>query len=109
MKSVFLRCWHAVSDSDPRTGRNPRGIGACGRCKTGWDTADQDGVKGHATRYCDGSSCFPLCETCWRDLTPEQRLPYYRELFETWADQLPHDYAHTTCWPAIEAAVKAGL
>lgn len=33
-----------------------------------------------------GSSngCFPLCEDCWSELTPEQRVPYYEQLADVW-------------------------
>jgi hypothetical protein len=54
-------------------------LGSCGRCKVSWKW-----VEGHLTLYSCGSACFPLCEKCWSDLTPEERVPYYRELFDKW-------------------------
>ena len=73
------------------------GFGWCGRCLTTWKF-----VEGHATYFlwCDevrnprdaSSGMFPLCEQCWSDLTPAERLPYYRELNMMWArdgDALP--------------------
>lgn len=29
-----------------------------------------------------GSGICPLCEKCWAELTPEQRLPFYRKLID---------------------------
>jgi hypothetical protein len=59
-------------------------------------------------------SCFPLCERCWHQLAPDERLPYYRELVDEWkffektigpiADE---DRAETK-WPKIKASVLAG-
>lgn len=55
------------------------GYGWCERCQTCWDY-----VHGHITELGDGSGCFPLCERCWSELTPQERLPYYRRLFDKW-------------------------
>ena len=30
---------------------------------------------------------MPLCETCWKDLTLRDRLPYYRRMFEEWLER----------------------
>ena len=73
------------------------GYGACGRCGDTfnwkpWHETQEDGNRG----------CLPLCESCWSALTPETRLPYYRELFESWVIQDP------ARWNAMEAAVMAG-
>jgi len=51
------------------------GYSACGRCRTTWSY-----VESHVTSYSDSYGCFPLCEKCWRELLPVERLPYYREL-----------------------------
>jgi len=70
--------------------------------------------------YGEGIGCFPLCVDCWPELTPEERLPFYRQLYEHWlgvngADTLPsekrEDYIREllTRWPLIEAAVLKGL
>ena len=55
------------------------GYGHCGRCKRKWKF-----VHGHVTDYQIGSGCFPLCENCWEELSPEQRVPYYIKLVELW-------------------------
>lgn len=52
----------------------------CFRCKTptkyvNWHVTD-------VPRQGDG--CFCLCVKCWTDLAPEQRLPFYRRLFDYW-------------------------
>lgn len=74
------------------------GYSHCGRCKTNWHYCE-----GHATRYYQGGGCFPLCEKCWAELTPETRLPFYREMFERW------EGVEAGVWPAIERAVRNGL
>jgi hypothetical protein len=55
------------------------GYSWCMRCKTPWKF-----TKAHYTPYTEDRSCFPLCETCWQELTPEQRVPYYEKLVKWW-------------------------
>ena len=97
---------------------NP-GVGTCGRCLrpwggpaqtwmpaggTGWiESPAKPGAKEHITQYSSVGGCFPLCEQCWGGLTPEQRLPYYRDLWEEW-EKWCVGYAS---WEAIKAAVLA--
>jgi hypothetical protein len=92
------------------------GYGWCGRCGTPWRF-----VRGHDTWYGPGDeavewsgalgpgrrwtatsrACFPLCERCWAELEPYERLPYYVHLvFEVWED--------ASAWPQIRAAVLDG-
>jgi hypothetical protein len=77
----------------------------CYACGTAWKFVD-----GHVTHYTErdemGRGCFPLCEKCWGERTPEQRLPFYRRLWELWNGD-----GHTTEdeWVAIRSAVMAGL
>jgi len=84
-------------------------FGRCGRCNRSWKW-----VKGHATNYTESSGCFPLCDSCWKALTPEQRLPFYRKLFDgntasirgyDGGEYLAH---HLEEWPLIEKAVLEG-
>jgi hypothetical protein len=42
---------------------------------------------------------------CWQELTAEQRLPHYRNLWMRW---IAIDNDSRDCWPAIKAAVLAG-
>jgi hypothetical protein len=76
------------------------GFGWCRCCKTPWKF-----VEGHSTQYTRNSGCFPLCKWCWRDLSPHQRLPYYREMWEDWNRTGPDD----SRWEDIERAVLEGL
>jgi len=60
-------------------------------------------IKSHPVRL-----MFPLCETCWGKLTPSQRLPYYRALWEEWnkGEKVPgKEYAN---WNDIEKSVLEG-
>lgn len=63
------------------------GYGTCGRCQRNWKICQY-----HNTDYVEdessGHGCFPLCEACWQELTIEQRLPYYRALWQEWNDQV---------------------
>jgi hypothetical protein len=74
------------------------GYGSCYKCRTNWFF-----VEGHTTLFGPSGGGFPLCEQCWQELTPEQRLPFYRQLFENWQ---PHS---NYSWAEIEAAVLRGL
>ena len=56
------------------------GYSFCMRCGITWKF-----VKGHSTSFTKTDGCFPLCEYCWNILeTPENRLPYYKRLFNEW-------------------------
>lgn len=84
------------------------GWGCCHCCGMPWRFTE-----GHATNYSENSGCFPLCESCWKRLTPEERLPYYRKLLDIWINgqELPgwpkEDYERTR-WPLIQKAVLEG-
>jgi hypothetical protein len=82
----------------------------CERCHRGWKW-----VRSHATYYDAKSGFDPLCESCWKALTPAQRLPFYRSAWngkKELAAGLPGAEAHvaelTWDWPALEKAVLAG-
>lgn len=82
---------------------NP-GVSACGRCRTSW--AD---VESHVTYYESGSGMFPLCRECWAELIPEERLPFYRVLWEQWRfDAIQGGYPFNANWDDIERAVMQG-
>lgn len=85
----------------PITQRMSPGYSFCKRCATTWEF-----VRSHSTQYNDGSGCFPLCEMCWGELTPEERLPFYRRLYEKWLESgpLPEE-----TWFEIQEAVLMGL
>jgi hypothetical protein len=67
-------------------------------------------VESHSTDFTEARGCFPLCEYCWKSLTPEQRLPYYAQLHNIWLTQsLPNHLAEVKDeWPLIEKAVLEG-
>lgn len=72
---------------------------SCGRCKMPWSL-----VRCHITNYSPVAGMFPLCEDCWTELrTPENRMPYYRELFNSW-DRLGRPVREGD-WRVIETAV----
>lgn len=81
------------------------GLGYCHRCRRPWNC-----VEPHATRYTDSKSCFPLCESCWRALSPPDRLPYYASLWRVW--MTPEgggpDLHEPGDWDRLQRAVMAG-
>ena len=70
----------------------------CGRCHLPWWITSY-----HITDFTSQRGCFPLCENCWRDLVPQQRLPYYRKLLDQWEDADP-----TRTWEQMKRAVEEG-
>ncbi len=70
------------------------GYAYCGRCKRPWSFVD-----GHATPYAEGRGCFPLCESCWEQLAPVTRLPFYRILWDSWAK-----HGTEVPWAVVDAA-----
>jgi hypothetical protein len=55
------------------------GYSDCGRCHRTWNIC-----KNHNTQYSKSYGCFPICEACWKELTPNERFPYYQRLIELW-------------------------
>lgn len=83
---------------------------ACGRCGMPWRV-----TKHHSTNVTGGSGLFLLCERCWKDLTPQDRMPHYRTLYESWLKTMPETLPDGTpykgpnmTWEEIEIAVLAG-
>lgn len=60
----------------------------------------------HEVVVANGDGCFPLCEQCWGELTPEQRLPYYRTLLDSWKSHGNPEVESK--WTGMKAAVLAG-
>jgi hypothetical protein len=75
------------------------GYSHCMRCRTNWQFCE-----GHTTIVSENGGMFPLCEQCWRELAPHERLKYYGELYSEWAASgpSPHD------WESIKTAVLRG-
>lgn len=48
---------------------------SCEKCNTTWKF-----VESHHTDYDEknGKGCFSLCEKCWSELTPKERLEFYK-------------------------------
>lgn len=80
------------------------GSGTCGRCDLPFYA-----VEGHSTDYRGGEGCFPLCEKCWSELTPKERLPFYEQLWKQWKERnVEQDYLAPERWQQIKKAVLAG-
>lgn len=94
-------------DQKNRIGRM-KGYGACYRCGDSWYWKEQH-ITTFNTSESGASGCFPLCEECWRQLTPEERLPYYVRLMHRWLTDDVFALEYLRMWPAIEKAVLAGL
>lgn len=58
-------------------------LARCYRCQTSfWGPIR---VAHHSTSYSGpGRACFPLCERCWQQLAPAERLPFYEDLVDVW-------------------------
>lgn len=76
------------------------GYSCCHRCERPWSIAEH-----HSTRYTENRGCFPLCELCWQELEPKDRLPYYRELYNEWQHW---SIEEDETWKNIKEAVLAG-
>lgn len=78
---------------------NGIGYGSCERCGRSWKRTNY-----HATYYGEQGEggMIPLCERCWHECTPSERLPYYRRLFAKWQGRPASE------WEKIERAVLDG-
>lgn len=62
-------------------------MGRCLRCDRPWYRWWRRKPIEHVTRYGDGSAgIFALCERCWGELAPAERLPWYWMLFDMWVN-----------------------
>jgi hypothetical protein len=55
----------------------------CIRCRTTWRF-----VRPHLTGVTDSSGVFALCDRCWFELDPEERLPYYLRASGEWEPEI---------------------
>ncbi len=93
-------------DERERVGKAARlllpSYGTCERCLIPWPLTQE-----HATPFRSyeqgGRGMFALCQACWRELTPAERLPFYRLIYERWLN-----YGTDVAWREIESAVLAG-
>ena len=66
------------------------GIGWCGCCGRKWGTCEE-----HVVNYSKTSGAFAICEDCWPQLTPGQRVAHMRR-----------HHGGRANWPLIEAATR---
>lgn len=99
----FLQLWKrrlaaSWNQSDP-------GLTSCAHCWRGYRFTKMHMTPYHACSLADmraankqynrpedfeGDECAGvnvLCEDCWRELTVEERLPYYEEVMSVWREQ----------------------
>ena len=57
--------------------------GQCRRCKTTWNL-----VNPHDVPYREGQAIFRLCEKCWHEVAPADRLSFFADVQDTerWTD-----------------------
>ena len=79
------------------------GYGCCYRCGRTWNVC-----KPHYTDYTSSNSCFPLCESCWGELAPEKRLPYYERLCDKWMSYGDPDY-NGRSWSEIRNLMETAV
>lgn len=56
-----------------------RGYSGCLRCGDSWNWKRR-----HSLWLSGNQGIFPLCEECWLELSPEQKLHYCEQLFNEW-------------------------
>lgn len=100
---ICPHCYSSLTDRHP--GILEETLGRCGRCNISWKW-----VEGHSTQYSETSGCFPLCEKCWGELMPAERLPFYRDLWNSWRREFTRFGIEKdlTDWSLIETAVLEG-
>lgn len=85
----------------------PSHFSGCGRCKLPWNV-----VEGHSIAYSRTSGCFPICNECWDDLTPVDRVPFYLDWLRR-ADASMKQYPHIDCdkydTPEIRATLEVNV
>lgn len=87
------------------------GYSICYRCGRPWTVCT-----GHITSYSNSGGCFPLCTSCWSELSIKERLPYYRSLVDWWIELYeddPDKHRHngqswSELWEELKFNVLAG-
>jgi len=80
------------------------GYSGCKHCHRPWAIC-----KWHTTEYSDdGSGCFPLCQDCWAELNPAERLPYYMALVTSWQREGEEDH-HGQPWHELRATLAKNV
>jgi len=78
-------------------------LASCGRCHMSYGVETS-----HSTPYTKGSGCFPLCEYCWNDTTPEERLPYYMNLVDSWVSHGDDNY-NGRSWDQVRKLISTAV
>lgn len=62
------------------------GYGKCSRCGRVWAICEPHitPYDGYGVRFKEYGGCFALCQECWEELTPQERLPHYLSLLYRW-------------------------
>ena len=79
---------------------------SCRRCGIPWIDAEW-----HSTSINAQEGLFPLCKKCWEQLSIKERLPFYRELFDSRLESNSQEICDSVIqenWEEIEKAVLAG-
>lgn len=104
-KAILYRCQSFIG-----TLLNPS-YSCCRFCNRPWNVC-----KWHDTPISEGQDCFPLCEDCWSVLSPEERLPYYEDLVNSWKQEndrkkrfVEPDGHYEAIWDSLKKNVLAGL
>jgi hypothetical protein len=109
MSSLYIPVTTLMIDQWKRVELNKagehRGYSHCGRCIDSFLWKPN-----HCTRFTETDGCFPLCEECWKALTPAERLPFYRAMFESNLATCPPLYRdeYEAKWPLTKKAVEEG-
>jgi hypothetical protein len=76
----------------------------CERCLMSFNVLNP-----HCTMYGDGTKGIAaLCEDCWLELEPADRLPFYYRLWVAW-HRLGEPYPLPSAWIEIEIAVRSEI
>ena len=107
VSSIFSNAWNKTYGKNQickgYSNGTPLKYPVCYKCK--------ESSKSHVTPYIKSTSfeagLSVLCEKCWGSLTPENRLPFYEELWKEWV-KMDKDISHVK-WEQIKKAVMDGL
>lgn len=56
-----------------------RGVAGCSKCGDTWNWKES-----HVLELDDERGIYPCCTTCWRKMTPEEKLSHCRQLLTSW-------------------------
>ena len=88
---------HRPDAWDRAPGRPASTLSNCERCGISWKWLEP-----HTTMFRSGTGVFALCERCWAELAPSDRMFFYRLAFDHWKT------GSVETWKEIERAVLEG-